>query len=162
MAATVYLAGPEVFWPDPERAGRTKKAVCAAHGLRALYPMDTALDLDGLDPAGQAAAIFHANVALMEQADALIANLTPFRGPGCDPGTAFEVGFMHAQGKPVFAYSTDARDYAGRVRPDGMVIEDFGLPENLMLAVPARAFVSGGEDAFARCVALAAAALSGR
>ena len=28
------------------------------------------------------------------QADAIIANLTPFRGPGADAGTVYELGYM--------------------------------------------------------------------
>ena len=70
------------------------------------------------------------------------------RGVGADPGTAYELGFMAASGKPVFAYTNDPRVLADRVRdnglalpmPDGrhrdgqgLLIEDFDMPENLML-----------------------------
>jgi nucleoside 2-deoxyribosyltransferase len=89
----------------------------------------------------------------------MIANLTPWRGPNCDPGTAFEVGFAAALGKPVFAYlnvpQEDEADHRERVEllagarmeEDGRVldeygceVEDFGLPENLMLWAEARRF----------------------
>lgn len=146
----VYLAGPEVFLPDALDIGAAKKAICACHGLEGLFPLDNALDLSGLSPPDAGRAIFRANVALMQRADAVIANLSPFRGPGCDPGTAFEVGFMHALGKPVFAYANTALDHARRVEdfhggqverradgrlfdPEGLEIENFGLIDNLML-----------------------------
>ncbi|MFA7428902.1 MAG: nucleoside 2-deoxyribosyltransferase, partial [Rhodospirillaceae bacterium] len=113
-----------------------------------VFPLDNVLDLSGLSPPEAGRAIFRANVALMRAADAVIANLTPFRGPGCDPGTAFEVGFMHALGKPVFAYANTMQDHAARVAafcgamrsadgrlidPEGLEVEDFGLIDNLML-----------------------------
>ncbi|MGC2854713.1 nucleoside 2-deoxyribosyltransferase [Novispirillum sp. DQ9] len=159
----VYLAGPEVFLPDAVAIGAAKKAICARHGLEGLFPLDNALDLAGRAPPEAGRAIFRANVALMRRADAVIANLTPFRGPGCDPGTAFEVGFLHALGKPVFAYANTAQGHAARVvdffggaverradgrlvDPEGLEVEDFGLVDNLMLdgaALEAGCFLSG-------------------
>ena len=32
----------------------------------------------------------------MKEADAIIANLTPFRGPSADTGTVYELGYMAA------------------------------------------------------------------
>ena len=93
----VYLAGPEVFLPEPMEAGRRKCAVAERHGVVGLYPLDAALDLRGLGKHLQAARISEANEGLMRQADAVIANLTPFRGISVDSGTAFEVGFMRAK-----------------------------------------------------------------
>lgn len=159
----VYLAGPEVFLANAVEIGAAKKALCARHGLEGLFPLDNALDLAGLTPPQAGRAIFRANVALMRRADAVIANLTPFRGPGCDPGTAFEVGFMHALGKPVFAYANTALGHAERVAafhggalerradgrlvdPEGLEVEDFGLIDNLMLdgaALEAGCFLTG-------------------
>lgn len=90
-------------------------------------------------------AIFRLNVAMMRCADAGIFNLTPFRGPGADAGTVFELGLMHGLGKPVFGYTNAAatllertphatRDAAGAWRDrDGLLIEDFGNADNLML-----------------------------
>ena len=92
-----------------------------------------------LSPQAVSAAIYQGNLGLMDRADAILANMTPFRGPNMDPGTAFEVGYFTAQQKPVFLYSNDARPYKERVRRDGNLdeqghsIEDFGDPENLMI-----------------------------
>jgi len=43
-----------------------------------------------------------------------------------DVGTAVEIGYMHAQGKPVFGYTNVAADYADRCDDDGCDIEAFG------------------------------------
>ena len=110
----VYLAGPEVFLPDPIEAGRKKCAVAERYGVAGLYPLDAALDLTGLSKVEAARRISAANESLMREADALIANLTPFRGVSMDSGTAFEVGFMRALGRPVFGYTNVVPDYADR------------------------------------------------
>lgn len=177
----VYLAGPEVFLPNAREVGAAKQAICAAAGLQGFFPLDNEIgDLGGPEAAWR---IYDGNVAMMRAADLLIANLTPFRGPSADAGTAFEVGFMRALGKPVFAYANVALSYPERVRGwlggalvphaaatedhHGLAIEDFGLKDNLMLEgaalsgaflveeVPAERLYSD-LAAFARCVALAA------
>ncbi len=143
----IYLAGPEVFLPDPLAAGRRKCAMAAAHGFEGIYPLDASLDLAGLDVTAQAQTIAAANEGLMRNCDALIANLTPFRGVSMDSGTAFEVGFMRALGRPVLGYSNVVADYAARAQmfrargiPTGdgdradVEIENFARAENLMIA----------------------------
>jgi nucleoside 2-deoxyribosyltransferase len=146
-APRIYLAGPEVFLPDPMAAGRAKRALCSAAGFEGVFPLDAALDLSGLDRHAQAQRISTANEGLMRGCDALIANLTPFRGVSMDSGTAYEVGFMRALGRPVFGYTNVVADYAARTRTlrargiaagDGdrsdIDIEDFDRAENLMIA----------------------------
>ena len=140
----IYLAGPDVFLPDAVEIGRRKAAICAAHGLTGLYPLDNAIDVS----AGEVSLnIFRGNQAMMDAADAVIANLTPFRGPGADAGTAYELGYMAARGKLCLGYSNDPTIYAERVRrftevssQDGhlvdaeeLTVEDFGLSDNLMM-----------------------------
>jgi len=174
----IYLAGPDVFLPDPMAMAEAKKRICAAHGLAGVFPLDKELDLSGLEPLQAGQRIYRANEELMRGCDLIIANMTPFRGPGMDAGTAFEMGFMRALGKPVLGYTNDGRLFAERTRaflgiargagghphgdadPDGMLIEDFAMVDNLMMhgAVVA----SGGEIAVedvagsARFTALAA------
>jgi nucleoside 2-deoxyribosyltransferase len=141
----IYLAGPDVFLPDAVEIGRRKADICARRGLTGLYPLDNAVDL----AAGTASLrIFKGNEAMMDAADAIIANLTPFRGPGADAGTVYELGYMAGRGKLLFAYSSDPAAYAERVARthnltksssgqlidrDGLIVEDFGLPDNLMM-----------------------------
>jgi nucleoside 2-deoxyribosyltransferase len=60
---------------------------------------------------------------MMDEADAIIANLTPFRGPGADPGTAYELGAMAARRKFCLGYSNDPSVYAdrsGALRPSAL------------------------------------------
>jgi nucleoside 2-deoxyribosyltransferase len=140
----IYLAGPDVFLPDALDIGRQKVDICARHGLTGLYPLDNAIDL----AAGDASLdIFKGNEAMMIAADAIIANLTPFRGPGADAGTVYELGFMAGRGKFCLGYCNDPTLYADRVRKfttvkaqaerlvdtHGMTVEDFGLSDNLMM-----------------------------
>ena len=89
----IYLAGPDVFLHDAVDIGRRKVEMCKRHGLVGLYPLDNAID-----PAAEDASlrIFRGNETMMIEADAIIANLTPFRGPGADAGTVYELGYMAA------------------------------------------------------------------
>ena len=177
----IYLAGPDVFLPDAIDIGKRKAAICARHGVSGLYPLDNAIDI----AAGDASlTIFKGNQAMMDAADAVIANLTPFRGPSADAGTVYELGYMAGRGKLCFAYSNDPAIYAERVARslevtksaaghlidrDGLTVEDFGLPDNLMmihtldlhgarLVTPLRAPADIWHDltSFEACVALAA------
>ncbi|HAC26343.1 MAG TPA: nucleoside 2-deoxyribosyltransferase, partial [Marinobacter hydrocarbonoclasticus] len=75
---------------------------------------------------------------LMDSCDAVIANLTPFRGISADPGTVFEVGYIIGQGKAAFGFTMDRRHYrerAGAADRDelGHSIEDFEMSDNLMI-----------------------------
>jgi nucleoside 2-deoxyribosyltransferase len=162
LALRVYLAGPDVFLPQAEQRAERRKAICARYGLTGLSPLDPVTE----HPAAWAELpewrqIALRNEALIRSADAMIANLTPFRGPSADAGTAYEVGFMRALGRPVFGYSTTAVPFTQRSHQfaiargdmiadtdgdwrdaDGMLIERFDLSDNLMLE--AAVIESGG------------------
>jgi nucleoside 2-deoxyribosyltransferase len=143
----VYLAGPEVFLPDAAALGERKKDVCRRYGLVGLFPLDSELTAQ----AGIALSrrIFRGNIGLMDQADAIVANLTPFRGPSADVGTVFEVGYMFGGRKPCLGYSNLPGAYVDKVVPsrsasrkivrgrpvdgEGLFVEDFGLADNLMV-----------------------------
>jgi nucleoside 2-deoxyribosyltransferase len=148
----VYLAGPEVFLRNAAEIGAIKVALCRDAGLEGLFPLDQTLDVAGLAPLAQAAAIAVANEDLMRSAAAIIANMTPFRGVSMDAGTAYEVGFMRALRRPVFGYTSSPGDYRARVErfrrdappwSDGestcSLVEDFGMAENLMIDCAVRA-----------------------
>lgn len=140
----IYLAGPDVFLPDALEIGRRKAEICARHGLTGLYPLDNAIDLSASDAS---LSIFKGNDAMMIGADAIIANLTPFRGPGADAGTVYELGYMAGRGKLCLGYSNHPSSYADRARnfttiiphdgrlidEHGLTVEDFGLTDNLMM-----------------------------
>ena len=184
MAMKVYLAGPDVFLPDAVEVGRQKIEICRRHGLIGLYPLDNVVDRAATDVSLR---IFKANEAMMDRADAVIANLTPFRSPGADAGTVYELGYMAACGKFCLGYSNDPAVYADRVRrttkvtaqadglidTDGLTVEDFNHNDNLMmihaldlygapLVLPREKPVDIWHDltSFGVCVGLAAARLS--
>jgi nucleoside 2-deoxyribosyltransferase len=179
----IYLAGPDVFLPDASEMGARKVALCEAHGLVGRYPLDNKIDLTAPDASRQ---IFASNEALMDEATAIIANLTPFRGSGADPGTVYELGYMAGRGKLCLAYCNDPAAYADRVRrfteissqdgrlvdAHGLTVEDFGHVDNLMmihalelhgcpLVTPMQAPADIWHDlsAFETCVRMAAARL---
>lgn len=149
MPKSVYLAGPEVFLPNARAALDAKIALTRAAGLVPISPGD--LEFPPTDSKFELGlAISAIDEQLMDAADAIIANLTPFRGLAADTGTAFELGYMCGQGKPVFAYTNVAKNHGERTRdhfggvftfdadgkprgPDGIMIEDLGFIDNLML-----------------------------
>ena len=158
----IYLAGPEVFLPDPVGAGVQKKASIKRlssendwpFNLVGLYPMDNEIENFAPDFA-TGMNIYHANIDLMNKADFITANMVRFRGPSMDVGTAFEMGFMAGQGKPVFAYYDASPFYGAPEQPGlytervkkfypisqdnaevdihGQSIENFGMADNLMM-----------------------------
>lgn len=156
----IYLAGPDIFRPDVEAWAESARALCHRYGFEPLLPIDHGET--------EAARIFEANVAMIRGAQAVVANLDPFRGAEPDSGTAFELGYAMALGKMVRGYVTRFDSVARRAelaegRPNllspagiladsrGMRIENFGLPCNLMLAIPA-AVVEGGLEACLRSI----------
>ncbi len=185
MSKQVYLAGPDVFLPDAAQRAERLKRVCARHGLVGVFPLDALPDEPGEWHAlPLARAIARRNEAHIRRCDALVANLTPFRGPGADGGTAYELGFARALGRPVFGWSNAGGSYLDRcarwpgaarrgaawLDPEGLEIEAFGLPDNLMMVCAlseSGAEMVAGEPAlpwsdlgaYERCVRLAAAAL---
>ena len=137
----IYLAGPEVFFPASEHQFivAEKKRLLREYGFEGVDPLDTELVFsDDQAKPDRGHGIYKANRELMDSCDAIIANLTPFRGISADPGTVFEVGYMVGQGKPAFGFTLDSRHYrerAGATGQDhmGHTIEDFELSDNLMI-----------------------------
>ena len=137
----IYLAGPDVFLPNAGAFAAAKRALCAEFGLHGITPFNPALDMSL--PATQLwRKIYQDDLTMMRESDAIIANLTPFRGASADAGTLVELGWFLGQGKPVFAYSNSAAPFverchmqataAGEPMP-GLTVEDFGLADNLMI-----------------------------
>jgi nucleoside 2-deoxyribosyltransferase len=155
---SIFLAGPDLWLPDAEaHLARLRETVELA-GFEPLIGAGGGL-VETQRSEVMARETYAKTLATLRKADAVIANLTPWRGVGADRGTAFECGFAAALGKPVFAYlnvpSEEEAELRGRVEleygaapdaegvwrdPEGCEIEDFGLPENLMLWAEARRF----------------------
>jgi nucleoside 2-deoxyribosyltransferase len=149
-AKRVYLAGPEVFLKNAKEVGEQKKALCKRYGFEGVFPLDNEVVTRGKTPREVGLCISNVNEALIKNCDIVVANLTPFRGPSADVGTAYEIGFAHALGKKIFAYTNIAvpfteriikalngevnRSQDGRLRDfKGMFVEENDLVDNLML-----------------------------
>lgn len=166
----VYFAGPDIFFRDCKRTYQDLKAACERLGLEGVEPSDGGLgaDFNGNDDE-KARRIYEGNIALIRQADGVIANLMDFRGLEPDSGTVFEVGFAVALGMPVVVYGVPAGSYASRVctamactqdasgalreRDSGVMVEGLGQRLNLMLAC-STAIESSAEAALSRLARL--------
>jgi nucleoside 2-deoxyribosyltransferase len=146
---SIYLAGPDVFFPDgEERLAQKARRVRAAGFLPVHAGVMAYPECDTKFASG--CAISAVNELCLRGADILMANLTPFRGVGADTGTVFELAFMAALGRPIFAYSEDPRSHIQRVSDfyqsepipdaegvlrasDGLMVEDHDMVDNLMI-----------------------------
>jgi nucleoside 2-deoxyribosyltransferase len=150
QAIRVYLAGPEVFLGNAREIGEQKKTLCAKYGFEVVFPLVNEGDGKYKSSKELGLCISAANENLIKTCELVIANITPFRGPSADVGTAYEMGFAHALGKKVFAYTNIVvpftertikalkdevkRSGDGKLRDSyGMSIEEFDLADNLML-----------------------------
>jgi len=184
----VYLAGPDIFLPDPIAWMERKKAICAGFRLTGVSPLD---DLPNQPPDWAELPdwrrIALRNEAHIRRCSAVIANLTPFRGPSADVGTVYEIGFARGLGRTVFAYATVATSFLDRTLgsigggrqqadgswrdADGLLVEQFGLFDNLMIeggiSDSGGTLIRDDQDrwndlsVFERCVQAAAAAIHG-
>ncbi len=136
----IYLAGPDVFRPDVLEWAESARETCRRYGYEPLIPIDHGET--------EAHRIFQANLDLILKAQIVVANLNPFRGAEPDSGTCFELGYALALDKKVCGYVDRLETLQSRVNRieggdparthdnHGMLIENFNLPLNLMLAVP--------------------------
>ena len=134
-----YMAGPDVFHPDAKINAEVTRELCAKHGIKALIPLDNEVETTN-SKSQISQEIYEKNKNLMDTADVFIVNMSPFRGPSTDVGTAFEMGYAAAKGIPVYAFTSDMREYHVRVEEymkhagnDGQGVENFGNIDNTML-----------------------------
>lgn len=154
----IYLVGPTIHADHAGAIRDDARLLCEAAGFEASTPSPEALK--EIEPSEvMAREIYAERASRMRQADAAVVDLTPFRGPHCDPAAAFEAGFLAGLGKPIFAYmnvpSEEEADMGVRVETyvgveagedgvwrdsHGVQVEDYGLPESLMLWAESRRF----------------------
>lgn len=156
----IYLAGFDVFRKDAVEHGKALQKLCEHYGFEGLYPLDNAAPehLSGIELAQW---IYEANIALIEAADMVVANVNPFRGYEPDSGTIFEIGYAKARGKKVWVYTEQQQDLRHQVPhkegidKEGYVVEDFGLNINLMIACSVDGQASSFEDCLKAMIARA-------
>ncbi|HEY5705530.1 MAG TPA: nucleoside 2-deoxyribosyltransferase [Terrimicrobiaceae bacterium] len=140
----IYLAGPDVFFEKGLKIAWERKGFLATLGLEGVFPLDAQDETKSFSK--EASSIFNTNRELIDSCEAVLANLTPFRGPSADVGTVWEIGYACGQRKPVAAYSDDLSVYRDKVfrhgwssapgetrDRDGNEIEDFAGIDNLMI-----------------------------
>ena len=156
MNKRIYLAGPSVFFANASFRRSAFEAMCRSHGVDPVWPVDDdRLEAKGLSGRELGKAICLGNLAAILGSEAMVADITPFRGPHCDPGTAFEVAYAVARGIPVFAFTEAVAADGGVMRlidrvwcerapggewrdAHGHLVEDFGMAENLMIGASVR------------------------
>lgn len=164
---SLYLGGPDAALPDASGLMARKRNLCADKGFVGVYPEGSVL-VETEPSEAMAREIYADRVQRLRLADAAVINMTPWRGPNCSVSAAFEAGFMAALGKPVFGYmnvqAEDEAELRNRIENEmgleidrsgawrdgfGGLIEDFGLPEDLMLwAETRRLFVVATPDIY--------------
>lgn len=135
----VYFAGPDVFYPDYDSYMLRFKHLCFRAGIEPLFPTDNQLDDSNTQTLPLSKQIFNGNIELIRRADAVIANLNPFRSrTEPDSGTAFECGMAFALGKIMIGYIEDQRSQVDKIGDitdqNNASVENFNLSLNLMLA----------------------------
>ena len=158
----VYLAGPDVFYPDAIQIGDNNKKLLVQLGMIGHFPFDNIIDPEIFkNPKLAAQTIAENNEKIMKdicsegRVGVILANMNPWHGPSTDVGTSFEIGFMsalsHFKNVIIIGYSEDTRKFEDRVTQDhykgnvttdekgrvwgsdGKEVEKFGCADNLML-----------------------------
>ncbi|WBW74921.1 nucleoside 2-deoxyribosyltransferase [Schizosaccharomyces osmophilus] len=156
----VYLAGDLVFRPDAYAIFEELKAICRQVGVVGMAPFDGQEEVEDMEPGiATSLAIATLDRNLMDVCDAGIFCLDPFRrAPDMDPGTAVELGYMSAQGKPLAGFTVDGRTYPDKVQAyrknawddelvpraskggsgsledaDGLIVHSEGMVQNVMV-----------------------------
>ena len=147
----LYLAGPEVFLPNATEMAENQRQLCEQYGFIGLHPMDNNIEpIDLGDQSIQTAVqIYRGDISHIRECDIVVANCNAFRGVPIDDGTAYEIGYGNALGKPAYGYIETLNSVSERTRSqypcrqlaDGktidqagyLVTEDFGTSINLMM-----------------------------
>jgi nucleoside 2-deoxyribosyltransferase len=178
----VYFAGPGCLARDAVERRRHIDALCAKYGLGCLWPSERYLFRSGDKIKGRpldVPEILHTSVIeSIKDAAAIVADISPFRGPHLDAQTAFEIGYAAALGKPIFAWTnatypafpgapaghrrhatlgdriwcgeTAAAD--GHWRDEqGFLVENFDLPESSLISCAIEPTWTCIEDAICSC-----------
>lgn len=104
----IYLAGPEVFFPNSIQIGEDLKKICEENNFIGQYPLDNEIKKTSNNVKIE---IVKSNILAIDKCDYIVASLSNFRGtkkhPSCDSGTAWECGYGLAKGKRVYGYTTE-------------------------------------------------------
>lgn len=141
----VYLSDVVRYEKDAKAVYGSLKELCASYGLEAVTPCDWAeglLETDSTNPYVKAAALTENYCRLVKSCDAVIADLSDYRGYECSNDVGFECGMGFEMGKKLFGYMEDARPCIEKIPHlgeaaefrdmTGCNVENFNYPANLM------------------------------
>jgi len=133
-----YFAGPDVFRENAVEYFDEIRILCENYyNIEPIFPIDSETEVKN------SLNIYNINIEKIKQADIVVANLIPFRGPSCDVGTAFEIGYAKSLNKQIIGYYNGyyPGSYYERINYHinkydmeyFPVIENFGNYDNLMI-----------------------------
>jgi nucleoside 2-deoxyribosyltransferase len=106
----IYFAGP-LFSTAEQSFNRDLRNYLVLNGHEVFLPQESEENIKALDePDVAAERIFHSDVAGIDWADVVLANLD---GPDPDSGTCWEIGYAYANDKFIIVYRTDLRIHKG-------------------------------------------------
>lgn len=161
----LFLADSNIFYKDCTVRVEKNIDLCEKLGFEAFHPLKSNFHASpDMTPNEMAVAIAQNNLKQLDTSDILVAELEPFRGNEVDTGVAFEIGYMTAKGKKIYAYMKDTTttycqrynpksyDEQDRVHRDelGRRIEEFGMPANLMVGANVILVQGGFEQVIAQ------------
>ena len=135
MSKLIYVAGP--LFNDAERGHDERiAAICEQMGLRTFLPHRDA----GLQNHENGDAVFRSDLRNLEAADYVVANLD---GADVDAGTAWEIGYAFARGKPIIGIRTDRRVLEPWARVNLMIAQSTCVIDSLAELGPALSALGG-------------------
>lgn len=145
----VYVAGPDVFYPNAKELADNARELGVKYGLKSLIPIDNEIVGDFKTPTELSEEIYRKNVEMIDRAAITIANISPFRGPSADSGTVWEIGYSVGKNMVVFAFTDDMSEYKSRVsKDDTNIVENFKLTEVGIIANAVHSISPSIEEAF--------------
>lgn len=107
---SIYIAGPECFYPNGYELWDAMGKKAEYFGFCVVMPTKNELRLDNEDLRKNADEIFQNCAKAMNEATAIIADLEQFRGSEPDGGSLFEIGMAYARGLRCYGFTRDKRD----------------------------------------------------
>lgn len=155
----VYLSGFERYDLDANEKYANMKAICAKYGFYAIAPIDQAAGIDPIisdDPYTSAYHQFDHYQQHVRNCDIILANLNDYMGHEPNDDVSFECGMAFQLKKKCFAYRDDIKPMVERIPHvrtndstrdlNGLNVEDFEAPLNLMFAASFRIYDGSFEE----------------
>ncbi len=161
----VYLSSFERYDNDAKEQYASMKSVLEAKGFDVLTPLDKAVGVEVIetdDKYEKAYNQFDHYQQHVRNCDIILANLSDYQGYEPNDDVAFECGMAFQLGKKLFAYMSDTRPMVERIPNDGAAelprdinglnVEDFEAPLNLMFAASYRIYDGRFEEVVEKMV----------